>query len=1229
MTHPLFRLVRERILLLDGAMGTMIQGRGLDEADYRGERFRDFEPGRQLKGNNDLLNLTRPGTIGEIHEAYLAAGADVVETNTFNSTSVSQADYGLSSLAYELSRAGAEIARRAVDGFDAKGRPRFVAGVLGPTNKTLSISPDVQNPGYRDLSFHELAAAYRESARGLVDGGADLFLVETVFDTLNAKAAIFALSGLFAEIGRTLPVMISGTVADASGRTLSGQTVNAFRISVSHAEPLLSVGLNCSLGADRLRPYVEELAASAETAVSVHPNAGLPNEFGAYDHSPEFMAKIVGGFAEDGLVNIVGGCCGSTPAHIEAIAEAVAGLEPRKIPEPRRFTSLSGLEPLVIGPGSLFVNVGERTNVAGSVRFRRLISEGRHEEALEVAREQVENGAQMIDVNMDDAMLDAAKEMKRFLLLLAAEPDISRVPVMIDSSRWDAIEEGLSCIQGKGVVNSLSLKEGEEEFLRRAALVRRYGAAAIVMAFDEKGQADTVERRVAVCTRAYRLLTERLDFPPEDVIFDPNVFAVGTGMEEHRAYAKDFLEAVGRIKAELPHAKVSGGVSNLSFSFRGNEPVRRAMHSSFLYHAIRAGMDMGIVNAGQLDVYDEIPADLLERVEDVILDRRPDATERLLDAASGLAGSDANGRQAEDPAWRSAPVRERLKHSLVKGITAHVEEDAEEIRRELGSAISVIEGPLMDGMNVVGDLFGSGKMFLPQVVKSARVMKQAVAYLQPFIEEERISGGRTGVASKGKFLIATVKGDVHDIGKNIVKVVLQCNGWEVIDLGVMVPCRDILEAARKHGVDIVGLSGLITPSLEEMSHVASEMKREGFDVPLLVGGATTSEVHTAFKIEPAYPGRVVHVKDASLAVGVASKAADPGRRESFFEEIGRRYREVRERKAAASSAADFVSLAEARARRFDPGWKGYVPPVPAELGIGVADDVPVEVLAGYIDWRFFFYAWEMDGKFPDILDDPAKGAEARKLHRDAKAMLDLIGKESLLTARGVYGIFPAAASEDDTLLVYADEGRREIAARFPFLRQQRRKTETPYYLSLADYVAPENSGIADYAGFFAVTAGIGLDRIVKRFEDERDDYSALLAKSLADRLAEAFAEYLHLLVRRDFWGYAPDEALGIDDLLKVRYRGIRPAPGYPPCPDHTEKREIWKLLRPGDKAGISLTESCMMVPEASVSGYYFSHPEAKYFSVDKLARDQVEDYARRKGMSIAEAEKWLSPMLGY
>ena len=1242
MKNPqiLNRLLGERILILDGAMGTMIQALGLGEDDYRGERFRGLPPERNLRGNNDLLNLTRPGVIEDIHRAYFEAGADIVESNTFNSTSVSQAEYGLSELAYELSRAGAEIARRAAASAESADpdRSRLVAGVLGPTSKTLSLSPDVSNPGYRELDFHGLAAAYGESARGLLDGGADLILVETIFDTLNAKAALFALSDLFGKRGGSVPVMISGTITDASGRTLSGQTPAAFWYSVAHAEPL-SVGLNCALGADLLRPYLEEIAALAETAVSLHPNAGLPNEFGLYDHTPEYMARVLGEYAREGLLNIVGGCCGTTPEHIRAIADAADGVPPRRVPARRHLTSLSGLEPLVLRPDSLFVNIGERTNVTGSARFKRLVTEGRHEEALEVAREQVDNGAQIIDVNMDEGMLDSAREMRLFLNLLAAEPDISRVPVMIDSSRWDVIEAGLGCVQGKGVVNSISLKEGEEEFLRRAALVRRYGAAAVVMAFDEKGQADTLERRALVCRRAYRILTEKAGFPPEDIIFDANIFAVGTGMEEHRGYALDFLEAVRVIKSNLPHAKTSGGISNLSFAFRGNETVRRAMHSAFLYHAVRAGLDMGIVNSGQLDVYDDIPPDLLEAVEDVILDRKPDATERLLEiAASGGSGDPGNeGRRAEDPAWRSLPVRERLAQALVKGITAFIEQDVEEARREAGRALLVIEGPLMDGMNIVGGLFGSGKMFLPQVVKSARVMKQAVMYLEPFIEEEKArdalqdpaAGGMpAGRQGKGIMVIATVKGDVHDIGKNIVKVVLQCNGWEVIDLGVMVPSRDILKAARERNADIIGLSGLITPSLDEMIHVASEMEREGFRVPLLVGGATTSEVHTAFRIEPAYSGPVLHVKDASLAVGVTARLLDPNTRDAFAAEARTRHEEVRRRKKAAGPA-DFIPIADARARRFDPGWTGYLPPEPARPGVHVLAGVPVPTLAEYIDWSFFFTAWEMDGRYPDILDHPEKGTEARILLRDAREMLDRMAEEKMMETRGVLGLFPAASTEDDTVILFTGGERSERLLEIPFLRQQRRKTEVPYYLSLCDYIAPERTGLRDWFGAFAVTAGTGLDVTVRRFEEAGDDYRAIMVKVLADRLAEAFAEYMHLLVRREYWGYAQDEALSVDELLRVRYRGIRPAPGYPPCPDHRDKLLIWKLLDPEARTGIRLTESHMMIPEASVSGYYFSHPESKYFSVDKLARDQVEDYARRKGEPTADSEKWLSTMLGY
>ncbi|GAB4363868.1 MAG: methionine synthase [Spirochaetales bacterium] len=1221
-TEELQQLVQKRILFLDGAMGTMIQAYKLEEEDVRGIRFKDLQPHIPMKGNHDLLNLTQPGLIEEIHRSYLEVGVDIVETNTFNSNRISQADYGLQDLGYELSYEGARIARKAVDSYlRQKGKSAYVAGVLGPTNKTLSISPRVQDPGYRDLSFMELASAYEESARGLWDGGVDLFLIETVFDTLNAKAAIYALLNLFEDRGEKRPIMVSGTITDAAGRTLSGQTPTAFYYSIRHADPF-SVGLNCAMGADRLRPHVEELSRTAETAVSAHPNAGLPNAFGEYDHSAEFMASILKEFAEEGLVNIVGGCCGTTPRHMAAIIEALSGLPPRTIKPPRHFTCLAGLEPLGIGPDSLFVNVGERTNVTGSARFRRLITEGRYEEALEVARNQVEGGAQMLDVNMDEGMLDSVQAMRTFLLLVASEPDIARLPIMIDSSRWEVIEAGLQCLQGKSVVNSLSLKEGEEEFLHRARLVRKYGAATVVMAFDEEGQADSFERKVAICSRAYRLLRERLDFPPEDIILDPNVFALATGMEEHRNYGVDFLEAVKFIKHNLPHAKTSGGISNLSFSFRGNERIRRAMHTAFLYHAIRAGLDMGIVNPGQLDVYDEIPKDLLERVEDVILNRRPDATERLLDIAPQYSSSDRM-QEPEDPAWRKAAVRDRIIHSLVKGITAFIEADVEEARQELGSALRVIEGPLMDGMNHVGELFGEGKMFLPQVVKSARVMKQAVSYLEPYLLEENAEGEGS---SKGKFLIATVKGDVHDIGKNIVKVVLQCNGWEVIDLGVMVPSEEILRVAQEQKVDMIGLSGLITPSLDEMVHVATELERSGFNLPLLVGGATTSEIHTAVKIEPVYRGPVVHVKDASLAAGIAASLKDPETRAPVVEKIRERYASLRTRRLD-RAPYDLLPLEEAREKRFDPGWSGYVPPKPLRMGTHTID-VPLSVLAPFIDYQFFFVAWDMEGKYPQILEDPVKGVEAKKLFQDAQRMLEQVEREGLLKATGVYGIYPANSTEDDTVIVYADEERNEELLRIPFLRQQLRKRETPYYLSLADFIAPCSTSIPDYMGFFAVTAGIGLDEATKRFEQAGDDYRAILVKILADRLAEAFAEYLHLRIRKEFWGYAPEESLSIEEILKVRYKGIRPAPGYPPCPDHREKARIWKILQP-DRLGITLTETFMMVPPASVSGYYFSHPASRYFSVDRIGKDQVLDYARRTGASVEETEKWIAAHLGY
>ncbi|HXE58576.1 MAG TPA: methionine synthase [Gemmatimonadales bacterium] len=1216
-------LLRQRILVLDGAMGTMIQSYRLEERDYRGERFADWPT--DLKGNNDLLVLTRPDVVGAIHRAYLEAGADIVETNTFNSNAVSLADYGLSALAYELNRAAAALARRTADEFEARepDRPRFVAGAIGPTNRTASISPDVNDPGARNVTFDELVAAYAEAVRGLIDGGADLLLIETIFDTLNAKAAIFAVETVFERTGIRLPVMISGTITDASGRTLSGQTVEAFWNSVAHARPLCA-GLNCALGAAALRPYVQELGRVAPVFLSAYPNAGLPNEFGGYDETPETTAAVLGEFARSGLVNVVGGCCGTTPAHIAAIAEAVRGVPPRVPPTVERRCRLSGLEPLNIGRDTLFVNVGERTNVTGSRRFARLVLEGKYEAALEVARQQVANGAQMIDVNMDEAMLDAVAAMTTFLRLIASEPAISRVPVMIDSSRWEVIEAGLKCLQGKGVVNSISLKEGEEAFLEHARLVRRYGAAVIVMAFDERGQADTADRKVEVCARAYRLLTERVGFPPEDIIFDPNIFAIATGIEEHANYAVEYIEAVRRIKATLPHALVSGGVSNVSFAFRGNEPVREAIHSVFLYHAIQAGMDLGIVNPGQLAIYEDIEPELRARVEDVVLNRRPDATERLLEIADRVKGRATT--RTRDLAWRSAPVEDRLVHALVEGIADYVVEDTEEARRLLGRPIAVIEGPLMKGMNIVGDLFGAGKMFLPQVVKSARVMKKAVAYLVPFLEAEKAANAGDG--AKGKVLLATVKGDVHDIGKNIVGVVLQCNNYEVIDLGVMVPSARILETARREGVDLVGLSGLITPSLEEMSFVASEMEREGFTIPLLIGGATTSRVHTAVKIAPRYRGPVVHVPDASRAVGVAGNLLSPGLRDRFVAGVRREYAAIREAREDRGVGERRPSLEDARRNRLVLDWRATPPPPPCFTGVRRFDDYPLEELVERIDWTPFFQAWELKGRYPAILSDPGTGPAATALFRDAQALLDRMVRERLLTARGVVGLFPANAVGDDIEL-YADERRSRVLAVAHTLRQQMPRPAGRPHLALADFVAPREGGVLDYVGAFAVTAGHGLDELVAGFERSHDDYGAILAKALADRLAEAFAERLHERVRKELWGYAREEALDNDALIRERYQGIRPAPGYPACPDHTEKRTLFALLDAERAAGIRLTESCAMLPPASVSGWYLWHPAAHYFGVGKIDRDQVEDYARRKGMDVREVERWLAAHLAY
>ena len=1166
-----------------------------------------------LEGNNDILCLTRPDVIEKIHLAYLEAGADIIETNSFNANRISQADYGTEDLAYELNRAAAAIARKAVDKFS--GHQAFVAGTLGPTNRTASISPDVNDPGFRNVTFDKLKDAYLEAVAGLVDGGADLLLIETVFDTLNCKAAISAISEYFAEKNIILPVMISGTITDASGRTLSGQTVEAFLNSIEHAPNWLSIGLNCSLGAAEMRPYLKELAAKSPVLVSAHPNAGLPNEFGEYDQTPEEMAELVKEFAESGFLNITGGCCGTTPEHIKAIKAAINGIPPRNIPDIKPYCRLSGLEALNITPETNFVNIGERTNVAGSRKFARLIREENYEEALSVARQQVENGAQIIDVNMDEGMLESVKAMDKFLKLVAAEPDICRVPVMVDSSKWEVLETGLKCLQGKGIVNSISLKEGEEVFLERARLVRRYGAAALVMAFDEQGQADTLERRIAVCVRACKLLVEQAGFPPHDIILDPNIFAIATGIAEHNSYAADYISAVKTIKEKIPGVLISGGVSNVSFSFRGNNKVREAIHSVFLYYAIQAGMDMGIVNAGQLEVYEEIPRELRDAVEDAVLNRRNDATDRLLEIAESFR-SDAK-KQVEDAAWRSHPVNDRLSHALVKGITEFVEQDVEEARKQAEHPLQVIEGPLMTGMNTVGDLFGAGKMFLPQVVKSARVMKQAVAYLTPFIENDE-SGAPPRKA--GKILLATVKGDVHDIGKNIVGVVLQCNNFEIIDLGVMVPAEKILEIAEKEQVDIVGLSGLITPSLDEMVNVAKEMQRRKMDIPLLIGGATTSPVHTAVKIAPEYSGPVAYVKDASRSVGVASALANPGKREEFAEKLRQEQDEIR--KHHAEKRQELITLEQARANRFQPGWQAYKPPVPLRLGIQILRDFPLEKLVPYIDWTYFFYAWDLKGKYPDILDNPEKGEEARKLEQDARKHLKEIVRNRKFTAHGVAGLFPAYASGDD-IKVFADENRENVLLELHQLRQQMAKPDNYPNLALSDFIASEDSGVKDYIGAFAVTAGHGVAELSAEYANAGNDYLAIMTKVLGDRLAEAFAEYLHERVRKEFWGYATDEKLSKPELFKEKYRGIRPAAGYPACPDHSEKAVIFKLLDAQTNIGATLSESCMMVPAASVSGLYFSHPEAHYFNIGRIGRDQLTDYAARKGIPEPEITKWL------
>lgn len=1214
------RHLLERILLIDGGMGTMIQEYKFEEQDYRGERFSDWHC--DLKGNNDLLVLSRPQIIRDIHSAYLEAGADILETNTFNSTTIAMADYDMESLSEEMNFEAARLAREVADEWTLKTphKPRYVAGVLGPTNRTCSISPDVNDPGYRNVSFDELVEAYSESTRALIKGGSDLILIETIFDTLNAKACSFAVESVFEEMGIVLPVMISGTITDASGRTLSGQTTEAFYNALRHVKPI-SFGLNCALGPDELREYVSELSRISECSVSAHPNAGLPNAFGEYDLLPEEMAEHVKEWAESGFLNLIGGCCGTTPEHIRQMAQVVEGVKPRQLPTLPVACRLSGLEPLTIEKDSLFVNVGERTNVTGSARFKRLIKEELYDEALSVAREQVENGAQIIDINMDEGMLDAEACMVKFLNLCASEPEISKVPVMVDSSKWEVIEAGLKCIQGKGIVNSISLKEGKEKFLQQAKLIRRYGAAVIVMAFDEVGQADTRERKIEICTNAYNILVDEIGFPPEDIIFDPNIFAVATGIDEHNNYAVDFIEAVADIKRTLPHAMISGGVSNVSFSFRGNNYVREAIHAVFLYHCFKHGMDMGIVNAGQLEIYDNLPEDLREAVEDVVLNRRNDSTERLLDMATEYLER-AVGKVEDKSAleWRTWSVEKRLEHSLVKGITDFIVEDTEEARVNAARPIEVIEGPLMDGMNVVGDLFGEGKMFLPQVVKSARVMKQAVAHLEPYINATKDVG-----STNGKILLATVKGDVHDIGKNIVGVVLQCNNYEIIDLGVMVSCEKILKVAKEENVDIIGLSGLITPSLDEMVHVAKEMERQGFDLPLLIGGATTSKAHTAVKIEQNYSQPVVYVNNASRAVGVCTSLLSNELKPAFIEKLDLDYERVRDQHSRKTPRTKPVSLARARANKVDIDWINYTPPAPVKPGVHIIDDMDVATLRQYIDWTPFFMTWSLMGKYPAILDHEEVGEEAKRLYKDANDLLDRVEKEGLLKARGMCALFPANSVDDD-IEVYTDESRTEVLKVLHNLRQQTEKPKGFNYC-LSDYIAPKKSGKADWIGGFAVTGGIGERELADDYKAKGDDYNAIMIQAVADRLAEAFAEYLHKEVRKDIWGYSPDEDLSNDDLIREKYQGIRPAPGYPACPEHTEKGTLWELMDIEEAIGMSLTSSYAMWPGASVSGMYFSHPDSRYFAIAQIQKDQAESYAERKGWDMLETEKWLGPNL--
>jgi 5-methyltetrahydrofolate--homocysteine methyltransferase len=1226
-THRIAQLtqaLKDRILIIDGAMGSLIQSYKLEEMDYRGSRFAEFH--KDLKGNNDLLTLTRPDVIREIHQAYLDSGADVIETNTFNSTAVAQDDYELGEIAEELNRAGAALAREVCDAETAKNpdKPRFVAGVIGPTPRTASISPDVNDPGARNINFDQLVENYYAATRGLIDGGADILMIETVFDSLNAKAAVYAVLQYFEDSGKKLPIMISVTFPDTSGRTLSGQTPTAFWNSIAHAKPLI-IGTNCGRRFSEIRPFVEELCEASDCYFSGHFNAGLPNEFGEYDETPEDMHGELKEFAQRGFLNLVGGCCGTTPAHIKAIGEAMDGIAPRPLPIREPICRLAGLEPFHIGPDSLFVNVGERCNVTGSAAFKRLILENDYDAALSVARQQVENGAQVIDINMDEGMLDAEKAIVTFLNLVAAEPDICRVPIMVDSSKWDVIEAGLKCIQGKPVVNSISLKEGEQEFRERARSCLKYGAAVVVMAFDEDGQADTFKRKSEICKRSYDILVDEIGFPPQDIIFDPNIFAVATGIDEHNNYAVDFIEATAYIKKELPYAMVSGGVSNVSFSFRGNNPVREAIHSVFLYHAIKAGMDMGIVNASQLAIYDDLPAELKDHVEDVILNRRSDSTERLLNIADKYKGDGSTAENKEDLSWRELPVNKRIEHALVKGISTYIEEDAEAARAAAVKPIDVIEGALMDGMNVVGDLFGDGKMFLPQVVKSARVMKQAVAYLNPFIE----AGKEVGAKANGKVLMATVKGDVHDIGKNIVGVVLQCNNFEVIDLGVMVSCEKILETAKRENVDIIGLSGLITPSLDEMVHVASEMERLGFTIPLMIGGATTSKAHTAVKIEPRYKNdATVYVADASRSVAVATQLISQDLKAAFVAERKDEYERVRARRAGNQGKKRLHSYQAACDLAYQWDWANYTPPTPTFLGTRAFTDYPLEELRETIDWTPFFISWGLAGKYPKILDDETVGEAARNLFNDAQQMLDKIISEKLLQANGVIGFWPAKRSGSDDIAVFNPAGDEQLAT-LHHLRQQSQKPDDKPQMSLADYIAPEDSGIADFVGGFAVTTGLGADELAAQYEKANDDYNSIMVKALADRLAESFAETLHRRVRKEFWHYAPDEELTNEQLIKESYQGIRPAPGYPACPDHTEKTTLFELLDATNETGIILTEHLAMHPAAAVSGFYYSHPQSRYFAVGRIAKDQVASIAKRKGMEMTAMERWLSPILDY